>query len=261
MRPRAARYGDRMRTSSSWARGWSIARGVMAVLIFAAIVAQLIDTTDSSLEMGRHLPTVWANFFSFFTILSNTLAAIVLAWAAAWSWTRGRLTSIEPVGLAVCLACVTTYMVITGIVYNTLLRGIQLLPGNEPVWWSNEVLHLVGPLFLLADLFFGPYRRALPWQSLWAIVAFPILWAIYTMIRGPFITNPSTGDSAWYPYPFLNPANFDNGYVGVAMYIVGIAVAIIAVGSFVVWWGRRVGRRMPEAEASVETAGSSSVAS
>ena len=85
-----------------------------------------------------------------FTILSNLSAAAVLAWAAIWWFTRGRSTGTPGTGaIAVALACVTTYMVVTGLVYNTLLRTVELPQGSEPVWWSNEVLHLVGPLFLL----------------------------------------------------------------------------------------------------------------
>jgi hypothetical protein len=226
-----------MTRAARWAEGWTIARAAMAALTVAAIVAQLVQSVSGAIDAGRHVATIITNFFSFFTILSNALAAVVLLWAAIWFWTRGRREDAEPEGLATALAAITTYMVITGIVYNLLLRKYQLEPGAV-VPWSNEVLHLVGPLFLLADLFVGPRRRALPWRSLWWIVAFPIVWAVYTMLRGPLITNPGTGDPFWYPYPFLNP-NHDGGWPSVIVYVVGIAIAIIAVGSFVVWWGRR----------------------
>lgn len=235
----------------------------MAALIAAAVVAQLVRSVSSAIDAGRHVPTIIANFFSFFTILSNVSAAVVLATAALWFFTRGRGKDAEPTGIAVALTCVTTFMVITGIVYNTLLRGVDLEPGSI-VPWSNEVLHLVGPLFLLADLFVGPLRRALPWRAVWAIVAFPIVWVVYTMIRAPFITNPGTGDPFWYPYPFLNPNNANlepiSGYPGVILYVIGISVAMLAVGALVVWWGRRVGARMPGPEASLENAGSPAVA-
>jgi len=214
----------------------------MAALIIAAIAAQLAKSVGTSIELGRDVATTIANFFSFFTILSNAVAAVVLLWAAVWFWTRGRDADTEPPGLAVALAAVSTYMIITGIVYNTLLRGIELPQGSEPVWWSNEVLHLIGPLFLLADVFVGPLRRALSWRSLWTIVAFPIVWVVYTMLRGPIVTNPVSGDPFWYPYPFLNPNN-PGGWPSVIVYVIGIAVAILAVASFVVWWGRRTADR------------------
>ena len=228
-----------MTRTRSWATVWMVLRLAMAMVIAAAIVAQLAKSTATASELGRDVGTTISNFFGFFTILSNTAAAIVLAWIALWYLTRGRREArLEPTGLAVALACVSTYMIITGIVYNTLLRSIELPQGSAPIPWSNEVLHLIGPIFLLADVFLGPLRRGLPWRSLWAVVAFPIAWVVYTMIRGPLVVNPVSGDPFWYPYPFLNPNN-PGGWVSVALYVVGIAVAIVAVGAFVVWWGRR----------------------
>jgi hypothetical protein len=130
-------------------------------------------------------------------------------------------------------------MIVTGIVYNTLLRGIALEPGSI-VAWSNEVLHLIGPIFLLADLLLGPFRRALPWRTAVGIVVFPLVWVAYTLLRASFITNPGTGDPYWYPYPFLNP-NGPGGWGSVLVYVLAIAAAIIAVALVVVWVGRRRG--------------------
>src|SRR5690349_9424872 len=165
--------------SKAWAQTWSVMRLAMAALIIAAVVAQLAKSLSTAAELGRDVGTTLANFFSFFTILSNSLTAVVLIWAAVWFFTRGRQADAEPPALALSLACVTTYMIITGVVYNLLLRQIELDQGSAPIPWSNEVLHLIGPLFLVVDLFVGPLRRALPWRAVWAIVAFPILWVGY----------------------------------------------------------------------------------
>lgn len=228
-----------MLRSPTWSSVWSVARLVMAGAIFAAIVAQLVQSVSGAIEAGRHVPTIIANFFSFFTILSNAATVIVLATAAVWFFARGRRASVEPAWLAFLLASVTTYMVITGIVYNVLLRGIALEPGSI-VAWSNEILHLFGPLFLLVDLFVGPLRRALPWRALLGIIVFPLVWVGYTLIRAPFIVNPGTGDPYWYPYPFLNPYG-PGGWGSVVVYVIGIAVAILAAATLVVWVGRRRG--------------------
>ena len=106
--------------------------------------------------------------------------------------------SDEPPALALALACVTTYMVITGIVYNLLLRSIELPQGSEPIPWTNETLHLIAPLFLLADLFIGPLRRALPWRSVWGSSSSRSPGR-YTLLRGPFVTNPVSGDRSGTP--------------------------------------------------------------
>lgn len=221
---------------------WPYARIAASALGFAAIIAQLALTLsialDSTTPWGSHLPTVTVNFFSFFTILSNLSAAVLLAVAAVWAWTSGREATREPRWLAVGLACVATYMIVTGLVYNLLLRGIEL-PQGSTVPWSNEVLHVVFPLFLLVDVLVAPKRRMLSWRTVLTIAAFPIVWAVYTLVRANLIIAPATGSDYWYPYPFLNPHITPGGYLGVAGYIVGIALTIIAVGAAVVWVSRR----------------------
>ncbi|MET2011294.1 Pr6Pr family membrane protein [Microbacterium chocolatum] len=241
------------------ARIWQILRLLMAAVVIAAVVSQLARSVGIAAEAGRDVGTTIANFLSFFTILSNISAAVVLAVAGVLGLRRPHVT--DGTGLAVALASVTTYMVITGVVYNLLLRGIELAPGTT-VPWSNEVLHVVAPLFLALDLFLGPRRRALEWRVLWAIVAFPIVWVVYTMVRGTLVTNPVTGDPFWYPYPFLNPNNpalQPPGYAGVAVYVVGIAVGIVLVGAAVVVVGRRRAQRSAGASgSSASSSGSSS---
>ncbi|MFK4851292.1 Pr6Pr family membrane protein [Microbacterium sp. ZW T6_19] len=221
---------------------WPFARMAAALLGTAAIIAQLSQTLrnafDSQTEWGGHIPTVATNFFSFFTIESNVLAAVALAIAAIWAWTAGRGAEREPTWLATLLVCASTYMIVTGIVYNLLLRGYAL-PQGQTVPWSNEVLHVVIPVFLLADVLFAPRHRAMPWNRVLVAAVFPIVWVVYTLIRADFIVAPATGDHWWYPYPFLNPHFIPGGYAGVAVYIVGIAVAILAVAAGVVWVGRR----------------------
>lgn len=219
---------------------WSALRLVMSAAIVVAVVAQFSASMSTAAELGRDVATTAVNFFSFFTILSNVSAAVVLTWAAIRWLARGRRTgATEPHALAVALACVSTYMIVTGIVYNTLLRGITLPQGSEPIPWSNEILHLVGPIFLLLDVFLGPARRALPWSRILVVVAFPLVWVIYTLARGPLTVNPATGDPWWYPYPFLDPHLQPWGYGGVALYIVGIAILIAAVAWFVLAVGRQ----------------------
>ena len=238
-----------MLRSNTWAQIWSVIRVLAAALIAAAIVRQLANTLEIATREGRDIGVTLVNYFSYYTILSNLLSVIVLLWAALWFWFRRRDEADEPPILARVLAATTTYMIITGIVYNTLLRGIQLAPGTS-IPWTNEVLHVVGPILLALDLFLGPLRRRLPWRAVWTIAAFPIVWVIYTLIRGPLTTNPVDGSPFWYPYPFLNPNNFANGYGGVILYIIGIAIAVIAVAFFVIWIGRWRGASVEEEEAA-----------
>ncbi|MBO0982183.1 Pr6Pr family membrane protein [Microbacterium sp. SD291] len=220
---------------------WPFFRLAGAALAVAAIIAQLSRTMSNAIaaetEWGGHLPTVTANFLSFFTIESNILAAIALAAGGIWALRQKDAATTEPRWLAVLLAFASTYMIVTGVVYNTLLRGIPL-PQGGTVPWSNEVLHVVIPLVMLADLLFAPRRRALGWSAVLGAAIFPIVWVVYTLIRANLIIAPATGEAWWYPYPFLNP-HVQGSYGVVALYVIGIAAAIIAVAAFVVWVGRR----------------------
>lgn len=220
---------------------WPFARLAFAVLGAAAVIAQLMRSLENAnaatTEWGGHLPTVAWNFLSFFTIESNVLAAVVLTIGAVLAWTSKNRHEQEPTWFAVLLVCASTYMIVTGIVYNLLLRNVEL-PQGVTVPWSNEVLHLVFPLFLLADVLFAPRRRALPWSTVLIAAIFPMVWVVYTMIRANLIIAPASGNDWWYPYPFLDP-RISGGYVGVAAYIVGIAATIIGVAALVVWVGRR----------------------
>ncbi len=71
--------------SRGWATGWNAARVAIAALIVVAVVAQFVSTFNEAVARGRDTTTVVANFFSFFTILSNVSAAIVLVLLACGS--------------------------------------------------------------------------------------------------------------------------------------------------------------------------------
>ncbi|MFN8190121.1 MAG: Pr6Pr family membrane protein [Nocardioidaceae bacterium] len=212
-------------------------RVLIAIAIVAAIVAQLdttINAANAESDLSQTGP-VMANFFSYFTIDSNTLTVGVML-VAALVMVSG--VQAEPNGLTLARATVTTFMVITGVVYNLLLRG---LPQDHVVGWSNEILHVVGPLYVLVDWFLAPGRARLAPRDVVAVMGFPLLWVTYTLIRGPFATDPFEGTSYWYPYPFLNPVTSTGGYWSVAAYIAAITVLFIGVGLALIWTSRRWG--------------------
>ena len=221
---------------------WPYARLAGSALAVAAIIAQLVRTLaiarDADTAWGGHIPTVVSNFFSFFTIESNVIAAVALAVGGVWALRSRGAGDAEPRWLAVLLLCASTYMIVTGLVYNVLLRGIEL-PQGSTVPWSNEVLHVVIPLVMLADVLFAPHRRRLGWGAVGVAAIFPIVWVVYTLVRANLVIAPATGEPWWYPYPFLNPNLPGASYGSVAVYVVAIAVVILAVAALVVGVGRR----------------------
>ncbi len=60
-------------------------------------------------------------------------------------------------------------------------------------------------------------------------LAFPIVWVVYALLRGPSARDPYTHTDYWYPCPFFNPVTSAGGYVSVSVYIVGIALVVVLV--------------------------------
>lgn len=213
---------------------FAVFRVLAAALIVAAIVAQLQRsyanwTADGVTDLGFQ----FVNFFSFFTIESNVFSVAVLLIGAAYAAAR----KLDSVWFNVLRGTVATYMITTGVVYNLLLRGVEL-PQGTTVAWSNEVLHVVAPIVLLIDWLFAPGRRAMAIKTLWIIVSFPLIWGVYTLIRGPFAFDERLGRN-WYPYPFMNPETSANGYLSVAFFMILIALVIGVAGAGVIWLSRK----------------------
>ncbi|MEU0546016.1 Pr6Pr family membrane protein [Nocardia sp. NPDC005978] len=163
-----------------------------------------------------------ANYFSYFTILSNVIGVVVLLVGALrdpgdrrWQVVRGAAT---------------LYLVITGIVYALLLADIDVQLQEQ---WLNTYLHRIMPLVLLIDWLLVPAAITLSARLIGNWLVFPIVYGVYTLIRGPIVD--------WYPYPFIDPR--ERGYLamsgGLALMVVffvilalGVAVANGFVGKF-----------------------------
>jgi hypothetical protein len=217
-------------------RLWPYIRLAVAALLLAAVAAQFVESSAGWERDGlTDTATLIVNFFSYFTIESNLASVAILAIGGVLLL---RGVEGDPSWFLSARAAVVTYMAITGIVYNLLLRSVEIPPGAEPLPIANEILHVVGPLCLVLDWLFAPGRRPLAWKTLWVILAFPIVWVLYTLIRGTFTDDEREGGH-WYPYPFLNPDTSSGGYAEVALYIVGIALLFAAAGAGVIALSRR----------------------
>jgi hypothetical protein len=212
----------------------AVVRVLFAALGIAAIVAQLIRSVGNWQATGLNVGFGVTNFFSFFTIDANVGTIVVLLIGAALVFARRN----DPRWYTVFRAIVVTYMAVTGIVYNLLLRGVEL-PQGTTVEWSNEVLHVVACAYIVLDWFIAPGRVTLAWKSLRAIVVFPIIWIIYTMVRAPLTTELNYGGKAFYPYPFLDPGLAHEGWFSVVFYMILITGVILGAGAGVIWVSRR----------------------
>jgi len=188
-------------------------RLAFAVLGLAAMVTQLVKVWDKPGNPG--------NFFSFFTIESNILTVAVLLYGVARPGLLGRSPKLDLVRGAAVL-----YMTITFLVYGVLLSGYQEeLQTTIP--WVDTVVHRILPIVIFLDWIIDPPDNRLSWRdALPRWIAFPALYLVYSLIRGPIVD--------WYPYPFLNPDQA-GGVAALVAYSVGIAV-VVALGTWLIVW-------------------------
>jgi hypothetical protein len=171
------------------------------------------------------LVSLW-NLARFFTIISNLAVALAMTAVAA-----GKRVPPSVLG------GLTLAILLVGIVYATLLRGLHPLSG--PALVADYLLHYVSPVAMAAYwLLFVPrgrLRRSAPWW--W--VLFPTAYFIYALGRGRLDHR--------YPYPFIDVGKL--GWQQVALNAAGIAFAFILAGFALVWidgWrplGPRGGKR------------------
>lgn len=197
---------------------------VQLALAGAIIVAQI--TTYTMAVDAHNADFTGLNFFSYFTIQSNIICAVVLIMGAA------LVASNKPYGpwFTFLRGGMVINMAITGLVYALLLQHANNAHIGLQWNWMNFVAHQFGPVFVFLEwLIWAPRYRISPRQSfLWLI--YPIGWLIYTFIHASI--------TGWYPYPFLDPA-LVGGMGGVTIYVIGITIGFFAIASLVAWVSRR----------------------
>jgi hypothetical protein len=156
-------------------------------------------------------------FFSFFTVLTNTLVATALTCAIIPRESRGHRFFRTPwvcSGIAASIALVS-------VAYNLLLRHLWQPEGLQ--WIADELLHDIMPvLFVLYWWVYVPKGQLrLVHLLLWAM--YPVLYFAYVLLRGdlfgdymyPFIDVGTLG----YPQAFINACGVLAGFVGVSVVV------------------------------------------
>jgi hypothetical protein len=199
-------------------------RGLVVVLrlAFAALTLAAIATQLGDLAARGTLNPV--NFFSYFTIQSNLIGVVAFGWSAVGVGRPAR-------GPDLLRGAATVYLTVTFVVFALLLSGTDV---DTAIPWVNSVLHGVFPIAVVLDWALVPPRSSISVRESLVWLSYPIAWVAYTMLRGPI--------AAWYPYPFLDPAN--GGYGSVAAYVVGIFVFGAVLCAAVSAVGRRPGWRL-----------------
>jgi hypothetical protein len=193
----------------------AVVRVSVALVVLLAVLSTLLDTASRTAINPF-------NFFGFFTIQGNLLAAAVLIIVAVL-----QLRSVaEPGWVVPVRAAVTTYMIVVGVVYNLLLAG---LPGGVDLAWSNWVMHVAFPIYAVLDWLVTADRRRLSYRVLRLILIYPLVWVAVVLLRG--------ATDGWVPYPFLDPAS---GYGSVLLYVLLIAATCTGFGALVILASRHI---------------------
>ena len=129
----------------------------------------------------------------------------------------------------------------TGIVYAAVLAPYVHLSGIAVLY--NALFHYVSPwATVLGFLLIGPrsgFRRFDLWYLAW-----PVLWLLYTMLRGAYGNADFTGfgeTPSHYPYAFLDPDQESIGVIIAAIAI--IALLLIGIGLLYIWGDRKLAER------------------
>ncbi|GMA26605.1 hypothetical protein GCM10025864_43640 [Luteimicrobium album] len=183
--------------------------------------------TDDPGPAGSTLERV-VRLFSYFTILSNLLVAVVAALLVLDPRRDGRVFRVARLDGVVCIT-------VTGLVYVTVLRGVADLTTAGQV--SNALLHYVcPPLCVLVWLLTGPRPRIDARTLAWTPVA-PLAWVAYTFVRGAVV--------GWYPYPFLDVTL--HGYTGALTATLVVALLLLALAALAGFVDRKLPPRPGDA--------------
>lgn len=192
--------------------------GILSIIAGVSVLVSIVWQVSDQIAAGRFQPT---EYFAYFTIQTAMINIVVLLVGGVMAFR----TPIDPPLLSAIRASVFAYAVVTGTVYNLLLRDIPNDDGYIAPVWPNENLHVWIPIYIALDWLLNPTRSRLRWSTMWLAVSFPLIWVGVTMVRGAL--------TEWYPYPFLEPFG-PAGVPGVVQYVVGIAALIIALAALAV---------------------------
>ncbi len=179
-----------------------VAAAVVGFIAWFAVIVQLFLNTGTV-----------ANFFSYFTILCNLLIAVSLTFIVVFqNSAAGKYFARPSVETGIGL-----YIFIVGFIYNLVLRKLATLSGFRLL--VDNTLHVYIPLLYLLYWIIFTEKEKLPLKSGFRWLWFPLLYLIYTLIRGSVMD--------WYPYPFLNVVKLGYDKVIVNIFVM-LAVFLIA---------------------------------
>jgi hypothetical protein len=195
----------------------------ISLLAWSALILQFPLSLTASRANGQSILAAVITYFSFFTILTNILAALSLT-ASLWSPNSklGKFFSRPEIitGIAINITLV-------GISYSLLLRSLWNPEGFQKL--ADIALHdLIPVLYIAYWLLFVP-KSTLRWRHIPLWMTYPLAYFSYALIRGAL--------TARYPYHFIDAASL--GYPRVVLNATIVLIAFLVVSLAVVAASRR----------------------
>lgn len=191
-----------------------------AILGWVGLAIQLYLILYSRWTLDARLIGGLVSFFSYFTVLTNTLVATVLTCEWTSRESAARRWFLQPwVSSAIAVS-----IAVVGLVYSVLLRHLW-----HPEGWqflADELLHDIMPLLFLAYWWRCVPKGTLRLRHIGLWVIYPLVYFAYALWRGhllavypyPFIDVDKLG----YPQVFVNAGGLLAGFVVVALMVIGL---------------------------------------
>ncbi|WP_248797132.1 Pr6Pr family membrane protein [Pseudomonas sp. MWU13-2105] len=207
--------------------GGGIAVKLAAVLGWFALILQLYLILTSRWQAGKSLLGGVDIFFSYFTVLTNTLVALVLTCAATSGDSALRRFFLKPS----VQGGVAAAIVLVGLAYSLLLRNTWNPQGLQ--WVADELLHDVMPVLFVIYWWFCVPKGTLHWSNVWPWLLYPLVYFIYALVRGYFVGS--------YPYPFIevDQLGYPQVFINALMVLVAFVVISLVLIALDRWRGKR----------------------
>ena len=196
------------------------------MLGWAGLSIQMYLIFHSRWTLGASLLGGLMSFFSYFTVITNTLVATVLTCQLTSRESAARRWFLQPwvsSGIAVSIAVVS-------LAYNVLLRHLWDPEGWQ--WLADELMHDVMPLLFLAWWWMYVPKGTLRPRHMALWLLYPLLYFAYALLRGHVL--------AAYPYPFIDVDKL--GYPQVLLNAGGLLVGFVTIALVVMGLDRWRGR-------------------
>lgn len=190
-----------------------------ALVGWFAVIAQFILMIENRVTP---IPEAVIRFFSFYTILTNTLVSIYFTYIAF-------VKNQEP--KSGILTAITTYIFMVGIIYQLVLRHVWQPLVRQLI--VDKLLHSITPILVILFWYMYERTKSVSYSHLLKWGIYPLIYLIFILIRGSF--------SNFYPYPFVDVRNL--GLASVHTYSVVLLLMFLMISALFLFIGKTIIKR------------------